>query len=276
MELPVSHGHRIRPAGASALRQRSAHHRRARRAAGRRPRRLRPDRFRRQRHRRPPQHRHAGGGVDRHRAVLAADDDSDGHADVVAAGGVAARRRRAPARSRRAVPPGPVAGGHAGCGAVRLAHAVGAAAGTDGHRGGNPPGCDRVPAWDPLGRAGVHPVPHHALSQRRPALDLADHAAGLRRPAGAGAARLRADLRPRRFARDGCGRPRRRFGHHDVGAGARLRVLPVARQALRRSGAVRSFRSSARSDHPRPVAHRSADRRDRDDGRRACSSPPRC
>src|SRR5690606_12904424 len=77
----VPDGH---PCSLFALRRRTARKRGARRAADRGAPVDRPDRVRRQRHRRPPRHRDAGGGGGGHRAVLAADDGADGHADGAA------------------------------------------------------------------------------------------------------------------------------------------------------------------------------------------------
>ena len=121
------------PLPASAMK--CARQRAARRAAGGRAPVDRPDRFRRQRHRRPPRHRDAGLGRGRHRAVLAADDGADGHADVAAAVGVATRWRRSPRRDRAAVPAGAVAVGGLGRAAVRLPQRGRRRAGADGHRG---------------------------------------------------------------------------------------------------------------------------------------------
>src|SRR5690606_20321515 len=128
-------------------------------------------------------------------AVLAADDGADGHAAVAAAVGLATRRLRAPRRDRAAVPPVAVAGRGAGRVAVRLPELRRPGTRADGHRARGAARRARLPARHPLGRSGAHALPGDALPQRRPALDAADHAARLRRAAGAGAAGLRADLR---------------------------------------------------------------------------------
>ena len=103
---------------------------------------------------------HAGVGRRRHRAVLAADDGADGHADG------ACRRR-----CRNSTAPG--AAHEIGAlfrqalwlaamlGVVLFAFlsVVGYRAGADGHRAGHPPGHARLPARHPLGRAGADAVP---------------------------------------------------------------------------------------------------------------------
>src|SRR5690606_367620 len=107
------------------------------------------------------------------------------------------------------------------------------------------PGRARLPARHPLGRARADAVPGDALPQRRPALVAADDAVRIRRTARAGAAWLRADLRPRGPSGARRRRAGARVGGDAVGAGARLRPVPGALAAVRAAGAVRAFRAAA-------------------------------
>ena len=234
-----------------ALRQRSAQHRQARVPAGAGPCLHRLDRFRRQRHRRPPRHPDPGRGHHRHGAAVAADDGADRHADFVDRFGVAVERRRAPRRDRPAVPPGAVAGAGPGPADVRVPQLHSAGTGAVRHRRGNHSRRARLPARDPLGRAGADAVLLHALPERRHALDPADDADRFRRTGVAGAAGLCVHFRPLWIAGDGRGGTGRGLGDHDVGAGHRLRGLSVECETLRRLEVVRAFRrrrTRSRSD----------------------------
>jgi hypothetical protein len=229
----------------------------------------RPDLLRRQRHCRPPRHRHLCRGQHRHGAAVAADAGADRHPDLAHRLGVAAQWRRPPRAHRPAVPAGPVAVAPAVGRHVRVPQrGAGAAAGLR-HRAGHRPRGHRIPACDPLGRAGADPVFLHALPQRGHALDAADDGAGLWRAAGAGAAGLGADQWPCRLPGNGGHRPGHRLGGDDVAAGRRLRALPGAYQALCQPAVVRPFRWPGRPRHRRPAAYRPADRHHRADGRRA-------
>lgn len=266
----------------AALQQGSRRYRSARPAACARACVHRPDLLRRQRDCRPPRHRDPGCGDHRHGAAVAADADPDRHPDLAYRIGVAAAWRRPRARDRPAVPPGTVAGAGPGPDHVHLPHRGATAAAGVRHRAGHRAGCHRVPACGALGWSGADPVLLHALPQRGHALDAADHAARLRRPAGAGADGLRAGQRQARLPGNGRGGPRHRLGGDDVVAGDRVRHLPVVHQALRPPAAVLALRGAALEGDLGIAAHRPADRHHRADGRRpvhrhrAAHRPPRC
>src|SRR5690606_19746801 len=95
------------------------------------------------------------------------------------------------------------------------------------------PGRARLHARHPLGRAGADAVLRHALPERWAALDAADHAARLWRPAVAAAAGLCAGIRCVRHAGDGRWRPGPGIVDHDVGAGAGIRGIPGTRKTVR-------------------------------------------
>ena len=142
-----------------------------------------PGRFRRHRGRRSPWHHHAGGGGGRHRAVLAADDAADGHADGLC------RRRCRNSTARAARPDRPRCGGsrcgwRSGWGALLFA-LITVLPWMLAPMGIAPdiiPGATDFPYAI---RWGIprSPVPVHALPQRWPALVAADDADRLRRPA---------------------------------------------------------------------------------------------
>ena len=131
------------------------------------------------------------------------------------------------------------------------------------------PGVTDFPARHPLGRAGADAVLQHALPQRRPALDAADDGAQRRRPAGAGAGGLRADLRPpsvfRNLAPADSAWPRRSC------CGCRRSASRSCCGARAASPTCKLFERFDAPDwprDPRPARHRPADRRDGPDGGR--------